>query len=86
MNNFLSSFLIGLTCTLFLFVLSVVLVLGVKMLGLIIKDLKSPQQTAPIQKKRKRTSSKPKPKQTGVVRSIEIDPSQVDKIYVKKSS
>lgn len=86
MNNFLTSFLMGLSCTLFLFVLSVILVLGVKMLVLMVKDLRSPQQISQPQKKRKRTRANPKPKQATVVRSIEIDPSQVDKIYVKKSS
>lgn len=86
MNNFLTSFLTGLTCTLFLLVLSVILVLGVKMLFLIIADLKPSSQAPTPPKKRVRKKVNSKPQQAKVVRSIEIDPSQIDQIYVKKSS
>ena len=86
MNNILSSFITGFLSTAFLFAISVILVLGVKALYLAIKDFfaqKTPPETeikkppAPRRKRRKT----PAPQ-----RSIEIDPSEIDRIYVKKSS
>ncbi len=93
MNNFASNFFLGLICTLFLFVLSVIITLGVKTLYLMYLDFaKKPQPSnenkQPPQKSRQTTSKKPKPKKapSNIIRSIEIDPEQIDKIYVKKSS
>ena len=93
MNNFASSFLLGLVCTLFLLILSVIITLGVKMLFLMYFDFaktkESPKQTTPTKAKSKDMSPKKPPKPKPIpkaIRSIEIDPEQIDKIYVKKTS
>ncbi len=92
MNNFALSFFLGLICTLFLFVLSVIITLGIKYLYLMRLDLLKNQTLAQLGKKTtapKKPSSPKKPKTQkppNVVRSIEIDPENIDKIYVKKSS
>ena len=84
MNNFAFNFFLGLICTAFLLFISVVITLGVKSLSVIYFDLakksKTKTQPSPPQKK-------PKPQKTSstVIRSIEIDPQQIDKIYVKKT-
>ena len=86
MINLLSSFLVGFLSTAFLFVLSIIIVLGVKYLLIIIKSFtvkdlpKTNENKKPSSYKRKKRKA-PTPQ-----RSIEIDPSQVDRIYVKKSS
>ena len=85
MINLLSSFLVGFLSTAFLFVLSIIIVLGVKYLLIIIKSFtvkdlpKTSENKKPSYKRKKRKAPTPQ-------RSIEIDPSQVDRIYVKKSS
>ncbi len=92
MNNFASNFFLGLICTLFLFVLSVIITLGIKTLLLTYLDFeKKPEpskEPKPLTQKSKQTAPKksrrPKSPST-VVRSIEIDPEQIDKIYVKKT-
>ena len=92
MNDAFSSFVIGLLCTGSLFATCFLLVVGFKAILYAVKErLVKPQQAPPepevkpikkAQKKRKRKpTSIPKP-----VRSIEIDPEQVDRIYVKKIS
>ena len=93
MNNFASSFLLGLVCTLFLLVLSVIITLGVKMLYLMHFDFAETKETDNESKPNKGKSKKPSPKNTAkpkpipkAIRSIEIDPEQIDKIYVKKTS
>ncbi len=86
----LSSFFLGLLCTCGLFALSLLLVIGGKILIISFKEKffpapaekVAPPPKAPVIKRRvskPKTISKP-------VRSIEIDPEQVDKIYVKKIS
>lgn len=85
--NILSSFFVDFLSTSFLFVLSLIIVLGVKYLRLIIKDLlvqdttpeEPDKKPSPVRKRKKR-----KPKHDK--RSIEIDPSEIDRIFVKKSS
>ena len=87
MFNLLSNFLVGFSCTFFLFILSVIIALSVKAIYLMAKDL-SQNQTTPNQneqKQKKKRVKKPK-SQSGVIHSVEIDPTQIDKIYVKKSS
>ncbi|MBE7081332.1 MAG: hypothetical protein E7372_02090 [Clostridiales bacterium] len=93
MNNFASSFLLGLVCTLFLFILSVIITLGVKMLYLMHFDFAKTKETDNDSKPNKAKSKKPSPKKDSkpkptpkAIRSIEIDPEQIDKIYVKKTS
>ncbi len=85
MDNFLLSFILGFLSTFGLFVLSMVLVLGVKALvsGLKIKPHKTQVQEKPENKTQtvKKPVRKPRP-----VRSIEIDPEKVDRIYVRKIS
>ena len=92
MNNVTSvSFFSGLLCLFSLFALSVLIVLGTKIIYLYIKQYfpKAPIKTiAPARKepsptKRKRT---PRTIKSVPVRTIEIDPNEVDRIYVKKSS
>lgn len=93
MLNLLSPFIVDLICTCFLFVLSVLIVLGGKMLVLMVYEFVS-KKTAlskpvqQIQPKIKSTTPKKSKstKKPSIVRSIEIDPEHVDKIYVKKSS
>ncbi len=88
MNEFFVSITVGFLCTLTLFALCFLIVLGTKVVYLtILRYLKSP----PIPKEKlKRTAkkpAKPKPQPNLVpVRSIEIDPYEIDRIYVKKSS
>ena len=41
----------------------------------------SPKEPRPKKKRLNKTKN-----QSGVIRSVEIDPNQIDKIYVKKSS
>ncbi len=86
MINLLSSFLVGFLSTAFLFVLSIIIVLGVKYLLIIIKSFTV--KDAPMKSENKKPSSYKRKKRKAISpqRSIEIDPSQVDRIYVKKSS
>ncbi len=85
MNNSIANFLLGLLCTGGLFILCFLVVVGAKMVTLSFKEKfihkSPPQPKATVIKRQKRTPSPPKP-----VRSIEIDPEQVDRIYVKKIS
>ncbi len=88
MFNILSSFFVGFLCTAFLFVLSIILTLGIKSLFLLVKDFldkrtikqtrEEIKQPAPPKRKKRKVSN--------IQRSIEIDPSEIDRIYVKKSS
>ena len=84
MNGFFPPFAIGLFCTVCLFVLSFFIVVGAKTVYESLKNLlPKKEQNIPTPKK---TRPKPrKPKSPQVVRTIEIDPTQVDKIYVKKA-
>ena len=93
MNNFASSFLLGLVCTLFLLVLSVIITLGVKMLFLMYFDFAKTKELTKQEKPNKAKNKEISPKKTTkpkpipkAIRSIEIDPEQIDKIYVKKTS
>ena len=94
MQNLLVSFFNGLLSTLFLFILSGVIVIGAKTIQLYLKEFfpkaeitpppieQPPPQVATTPKK-KTTRKKPS-KTSAVIKSIEIDPKQVDRIYVKK--
>ncbi len=89
MSNSFANFLLGLICTVGLFALCLIVVVGGKIIALTFKEKFLPKKTEPppppqktrVIKRRKPKSPIPKP-----VRSIEIDPEQVDKIYVKKIS
>ncbi|MBE5754032.1 MAG: hypothetical protein E7340_01670 [Clostridiales bacterium] len=87
MNEFIISFSLGMFGVLILFFISLVIVFLAKLLILTIKKntAKNPVvQEAPPQKPAQPKREKP-PKSPPVIRTIEIDPSQVDRIYVKKA-
>ena len=87
MTILLSSFLAGFFSTVFLFILSVILVLGVKSLQTLIKEFfTKPQPSEQEIKKQPPSPKRKKRKAPSPQRSIEIDPSEIDRIYVKKSS
>ena len=87
MLNLLSNFLVGFACTLFLFVLSVIIALSIKAIYLSVKEISQRQYTQTEKEQTPKTKRTRTPKKTtGVIRSVEIDPNQIDKIYVKKSS
>ena len=72
----------GLLFLMLLFVLSVILVVGVKFTSLWLKKLfpsSSKQEIVAPKPVKKRKKAKP-------IKSIEIDPDEVDRIYVKKVS
>ncbi len=80
--TFSLSLLLGFISTIGFFVLSYVVVVGAKTLYVAIKKFfpkKEEQITPPPVKEQA-------PKKPKIVKSIEIDPALVDKIYVKKSS
>lgn len=88
MENALSLFIMGFICTACLLLLCFFTVIGVKFALLTFKDAfnfnpKLKDNIAPPQKKKrtKKHTAKIQPS-----RSIEIDPDQIDKIYVKKIS
>lgn len=86
MNEFFISFIVGFLCTATLFCLCFLLVIGAKVLYLTSKRLLSkppvpPPQVKEVVKRAPRTA-RPAPKP---VRSIEIDPATIDRIYVKKA-
>ncbi|MBQ6728420.1 MAG: hypothetical protein IJQ87_05700 [Clostridia bacterium] len=80
MNAIPSSLFLGPLCLIGFFLISTVLVAGIKLLYLYFK--REPIKFIP--KKRKAPANKPQP--VKAVKSIEINPDEVDKIYVKKVS
>lgn len=95
MNNFLVPFISGLACLIALFALSLFLVLGGKFFYIWIKqffpssksNLPSEQEKpTPVKKQTPKPRNRQSVKKPSPVRSIEIDPSQIDRIYVKKTS
>lgn len=91
MNDFSATFLDGFLCTAFLFIVCFLSVIGGKTVYLAIKRY-LPQKPEPaVEPPKQETNPKPKRrkprnKKPAAVRSIEIDPNEIDKIYVKKSS
>ncbi len=87
MNSFFSSFISGLFCTGLLFFISLVSVIGYKMITIKIKNL-FPKQQAPnhLPEQDKPQTPKKRRRKPSTVRSIEIDPEEIDRIYVKKIS
>ncbi len=88
MNTPLLNAFLGFICTVGFFVLSLFIVAGGKLIFLSVKERffpkKIPTPTVPkttVVKRAKKPTTIRKP-----VRSIEIDPEQVDRIYVKKIS
>ena len=84
--NILSSFLAGFLSTSFLFVLSLLIVFGVKYITLIAKEIAMRNSLQASNQVKRTPRKRKKPKTQSPERSIEIDPSQIDRIYVKKSS
>ena len=87
MNEFIISFSLGMFGVLILFFSSCVIVFLAKSLILTLKKYapkKQVVQEAPPKKPAPPKREKP-PKSPPVIRTIEIDPSQVDRIYVKKA-
>ncbi len=87
----LSGFIAHFFTTFGLFVLCAVTVIGTKYLLMTLREY-FPKKEVSIPKKNKKPSQTPKKSAKVIttnvkpVRSIEIDPSLIDKIYVKKSS
>lgn len=87
----LTGFITDFLATFCLFILCIIAVLGTKYFIILIKEYlpknkisipkKSKKPLQPQKKVAKANSNEVKP-----IRSIEIDPTQVDRIYVKKSS
>ena len=86
MNEFFVSVTVGFLCTLTLFAVCFLIVLGGKVIFLTAKRyMQADATTEPV--KHKTSKAKPsRPTPSPVVKSIEIDPLQIDRIYVKKSS
>ena len=80
MNNIPVSLFLGPLFLAVLYIFCLISVAGIKILYLYFK--RSPEQVKPIVKRVK----KPAPVSEKPVRSIEINPDEVDKIYVKKVS
>ena len=90
MNNLFSSIVLGLLFIVIFYLLCLFLVVGVKMVYLNLKSKfftpikpisQTKQQTTPPAKRQSTSVKKPR-----AVRSIEINPDDVDRIYVRKSS
>ncbi|MBQ9734992.1 MAG: hypothetical protein IJV95_03935 [Clostridia bacterium] len=86
MVNFLLSPVGGFFLTLCFFIASLFIVLGAKSANEFIK-LRLPKKkvSAPPQNEQKPKTTRPK-KKPSAVRSIEINPDEIDRIYVKKIS
>ena len=89
MNDFPLSFTLGFICTCALFAFSFLTVIGFKTVVVYLKkflpqpSVSTPPQSKPKRQRKKRKAEQPKPPTP--VRSIEIDPQQIDRIYVKKT-
>lgn len=77
------SFILGLTFTGGFFILSLILVVGIKTLYYTLKNYFSKKPLPEEVEKQPVTTKKRKPK---TVRTIEIDPELADRIYFRKSS
>ncbi len=93
MNQTFFSFLTGLFYTLLLFCLCLFTVFGVKTVFIFMHDKLFPKNSsqklsahAEQTPRRKRGYKKPATKKVSPVRSIEINPEEIDRIYVKKIS
>ena len=85
----LNSFLLGLVFSLSLFAFCLFLVVGAKTVinALKIRFIKPTEEPLPTPKKPQKPRKKTVRKKTVVpFRSIEINPEEIDRIYVKKSS
>ena len=85
MNNFALSFSLGLLCTATVFALCFIIVIGSKIIWETLKRYLPEKKVEPAPKQEVKPK-KPREVKSPIVRSIEIDPSEIDRIYVKKSS
>ena len=83
--NILTSFVGDFLCTAFLFTLCLLITLGCKLIIIAVKTKFQKQQPPPQKEPQKPKTPKPK-KKPSTVRSIEIDPEEIDRIYVRKIS
>ena len=85
MSNFQTTFTLDLLHTIGLFVLCFFAVVIAKAIIFLIKTLMPAKTHATIQPQQTKTIKKPRVKKPTPVRSIEIDPLEIDRIYVRKS-
>lgn len=89
MNDFSLSFTLGFMCTIALFAFSFLTVVGFKTVVSALKRWFPQSSTTPTRqekpKKQRKKSKTEQQKTPSPVRSIEIDPQQIDRIYVKKT-
>ena len=99
MNNLLSSLLPGLGLLILLFAACFIAVVGVKTVFFSVKDIVARYKSAEKPAEKSAEPIKPTPKQTQTAkrrvykrriprpeRSIEINPNEIDRIYVRRSS
>lgn len=90
-GNLFVNFFTGFLTTILLFFFCFFIVVGAKSLQVFLqykflKNTKQNNPTLPKTQKKPKASTRSKPKQPKVIKSIEIDPMEIDKIYVKRSS
>lgn len=86
MNTVTSAFL-GFLFTATLFAICFFTVVGIKLVLITLKNRFEKPSPPPEQPKPKRKySARKKPASTSAVKSIEINPDEIDRIYVRKSS
>ncbi len=86
LSSILPSFFTGLLFLVLFFLLSLFLVVGIKSVFIAIKPYFTKKKKPKAIEIKPKESPKPKPIKKKVSRSIEINPDEVDKIYVKKVS
>lgn len=85
--DFLSSFFLGLFFVFLTFLLCLILVVGIKFTCVYFKLLFPKKQVDPPKKDKTEEKPENKPqRKRKTIRSIEINPDEVDRIYVKKIS
>ncbi len=89
MNEFSYQFFFGFLCTLFLFGICLISVVIFKVVYIYFKNLINPPKTELVAEnppRKKRKYKRQRQANPSVVRSLEIDTKDVDRIYFKKSS
>ena len=87
-GNLFVDFFTGLLTTILLFCFCFFIVVGAKSLQVFLqyKLLKNTKPSPPAPRKKPKTAPRSKKSTPKVIKSIEIDPMEIDKIYVKRSS
>ena len=89
MNQFFTSFTLGFLCTSCLFALCFLITIGAKTLLNLFENILPQKQPISQEVELPKPKRKRKPKtqkHSKIIRSVEIDPSEIDRIYVKKIS